>query len=251
MATLIKEFNFVSDTEDWVATTTEFTIDTGWYPPHRNDGNSGPTNARSLPLQTLIGGCLKMTAKQNTSQSKNYWELTKTWEELGVPVGATVTAVQGDYLYKWDMGMGGAAVQTKYQNHAEFGAGDTNFGPFSLRDSGGSAIDTFSTEVYAIDRGAGYGAAYWKYYPTATAEYPLSYIPNGWGHKVGSSVSVPVPQQPSNTQVKFRIEQISPTTGAWTHGSEPMWVRMKTDYVVLTITYTPVTNNNYYQAFQS
>lgn len=58
-----------------------------------------------------------MTAKQNTSQSKNQWELLKSWEDLGVPSGSTVTNCQGDYLYKWDMGIGGAGCVNKYQNH--------------------------------------------------------------------------------------------------------------------------------------
>lgn len=245
MAILIKEFHFTSDTEDWVATTGELTIDTGWYPQHRSNGSIGIARKRILEPLLTMGGCLKMTAKQGTSQSKNYWELTKTWEELGVPVGAIVTNVQGDYLYKWDLAVSGA--QAKYQNHAEFASGDTNFGPFTLRDSGGTVIDTFSTEVYAIDRGTSFGAVYWKFYPTATAEYPLSYIPNGWGHKVGSNIVVDVANQPSATQVKFRLDQISPPTALWTHGNEPLWVRMKTDYVVLTITYTiPSTGGSKY-----
>lgn len=246
MATLIKSYEFVSDVEDWVATTSEATIDTGWYPPHRSDGHSGlnpdysGADIRTGPLQTLIGGCLKMTAKQNTAQSANFWELTKTWEELGVPVGATVTNVQGDYLYKWDMGIGGAGSQPKYQNHAEFGGGDTQFGDFELRDSSGTTIiDTFSTYLNGLDRGPGYGGTYYKFFPTATAEYPLSYIPNGWGYQIGINISVPVPYQSSNTQVKFRLNNISPTTAAWGGpGTEPMWVRMKNDHIVFIITYT-------------
>ena len=241
MATIIKEFNFVADDEGWLANTSEATIDTGWFPPHGGHGHIGLSAYKPNPLLGLVGGCFKFTAKQNTSQSKNYMLIAKTWEDLGVPAGSIVTNVQGDYRYKWDLDYSGTLV--KNINHAEFGGGDTNFGPFELLDDTNNVIDTFSGQYYAIDRGAGYSAPYWKNYPTGGPVYPITYSDPGWGDAIGVNLSVPVAQQPSNSTLFFKIHNITPSTAAWTHGDYMMWVRLKIDHIVLTITYeVPITS---------
>lgn len=118
----VTQFSFNSALEDWAFTasgTASGTRDTTEDSP--NDTNSG-----TGVLQTRTAG-----KNQNTTGS--YWEWGDgilTWEDLGVPAGATVTAVDLDYDWKC----------------SEFDTGKTNtVGPATLRDSAGTLTDTFSS----------------------------------------------------------------------------------------------------------
>jgi len=83
-----------------------------------NDSNAGNGN-----LQAQRDG-------RNRTDGTPYWEWSGTWEDLGVPSGSTVTAVNLDYDWKCSVYSTGAS---------------STYGPAELRDSGGSLLATIST----------------------------------------------------------------------------------------------------------
>lgn len=159
MATLTKKFHFLTDTESWTGTT-ETDVFFGWYRTRLGGRRANRTNP---PISTY-GGSTRFFQRGAVGPTDNYAEWTGTWEDLGVPAGSTITAVNANYLYRWYMrSRSGHSIKSI----AAFAGTDTWIGPFELRNSGGSLIDTWSTEKYAITRPQSLigGDFYWPAYP--------------------------------------------------------------------------------------
>jgi len=126
MSEVTKNFSFNSTLENWIFTPSNSAVGTR----DTTEDSSNDPNAGTGVLQNRTTG-----KNQNTAGS--YWEWgdgsTLTWESLGVPAGATVTAVNLDYDWKV----------------SEFNTGKTNsVGPAELRDSGGTGLTgTFSVAL--------------------------------------------------------------------------------------------------------
>jgi hypothetical protein len=247
LTALVKTFHFTSDTEGWIATTSEPAGDTGFYPgviaswraPHKGQSVAKHYSTRndSDPLKTQ-GGCLRMTARSHeTPASENYWEWSGTFEDLGVPAGATISAVEAEYLYRVI-----CFESLRNLSGAIFGAMAVGSGPFELRKSDGTLVDTFSNRVHAPARN-NEGDGMWRrwpvsdaspYDPPAFTEYPIPEIPPSWGRATSASVAVPSEIQASSSSVKFRLRNCLPETAAGVN----QWVRLKQDHVVITVTYS-------------
>lgn len=183
MATLTKQFNYNTDLESWSATVGGATSlvmgrDT-------TEDSSNDTNAGTGVMQARRTG-------KNVTDGTPYWEWAGTWEDLGVPAGATVTAVDLDYDSKC----------------SEYTTGATStVGPSELRDSGGSLRSTFR----AADN------------VSATS---------AWVTRDGSASGI---IDASNTTIRLRVG-VNPKTG----NSSSAAVTLRLDWVVVTVTYTPV-----------
>lgn len=119
---MIKTFSFNSTAENWTATVSgatslSLTRDTTASSDADNDSNAGDGT-----LQARRTG-------RNLTDGDAYWEWAGTWEDLGVPAGATVT--QCDLDYDWSC--------PEYTT----GASTSSYGPSELRDSGGTLRRTF------------------------------------------------------------------------------------------------------------
>jgi len=198
MAEEIKIYHFTSNNEEdgWVAHTEDDGIMTGWYLRSKNYSQDYPPN-------TTYGGSLRMTATGAViSATENYWDLTVTWENLGVPEGMIVTNVKLDYLYRWICKGSGSGNNST----VEFADDEAGTGPAELRNSDGILQDTFSGRIYCIDRTAG---DQWMHYPEDPnypydgapehTAYPIPEIPPSWGQAEGDTLSVPEAMQSSDT----------------------------------------------------
>jgi hypothetical protein len=78
--------------------------------------------------------CPQLDTAGKNKTSANYWEWSGTWEDLGVPAGATVQEV--NLAYYW-----------KCLTYTTGATGSTATGPAELRDSAGTLRNTFSTSL--------------------------------------------------------------------------------------------------------
>lgn len=162
MATVTKTFAFATTAEGFVAT---------------------PGTSVTLSYDGATGnpaGALKSTLATKSRTGASYWEWSGTWEALGVPTGAIVTAVA----------LGGASVRcTQFTS-----ATSAKNGPYELRDSAGTLLGTLWAGR------------------TATA------VDAAWvAVAAQASLAVPAAQRPSNTTVRIRLNStlVTPnTTGA-------------------------------------
>ena len=232
MATTITKtyhFNVTKDTDGWVATKGHANIQAA----HR--GRQWNNHALADPVKS-IRGAIRMTVPQDTPTTENYWELTKTWEQLGVPSGKIVTTVNLSYLYRWyakrQRNINSGPVSSTQFTNVQCGSG-----PATFRNSGGTLLDTFSSRVYAIARTA---LNLWGYYPAGPV--PGSHInPSlmpGWGVSSGSPISISSTYQPAATTVKFRIGNLLPAAALAV--SDPTWIRYQTDGITIEMTYEDV-----------
>lgn len=245
MSTVVKKFNFVTDTEGWVGHVQDSQVVAEWRKPYRKYvGENSSVNRLLNPPLSLMGGCLKTIARCFTSiATENWWELTASWEELGVPVGATVTSVTAEYLYRWDQ-RGKASTHDSLQ---VWGEEEIGAGPFELRKNDESLIGTFSERQYGPNRELVDGVPSWWAWPEGKppnpdnplrTEYPISEIPNSWLREMGEDVNVPLELQSSNSIVKFRLKNLLPPAPARGESWRKYYVRFKNDRVVITVTYT-------------
>jgi hypothetical protein len=121
VATVTKLFAFAASAEGFVAT---------------QGANS------TLTWDSTTGnpaGALKARITGRSKSNANWWAYTGTWESLGVPVGATVTAIR---------------VSAAYTRCTEYTTGaSSTIGPYELRDNGGVLQATLWTgrTVTAVD----------------------------------------------------------------------------------------------------
>jgi len=124
-------------------------------------------------------GSLKSRILGKTKSNSNYWEWTGTWEALGVPAGATVTAIRVN------------AASTRCMEYT--GGASSSIGPYTLRDSGG-------TQQASLWAGR-----------TVTA------TDSGWVDVSAlADQSVPSAMQASNTSVKLRLANALATSSSST-----------------------------------
>ena len=109
-----KTFTFTSGIETWTATT----------------ASDGTCSGSSIDASRITSGGNPGQALQITTSSSgidtacnSYWEWSGTWEDLGVPINTTVTAVKGGY----DFATPTASIDS------------WKSGPFELRDNSGAA----------------------------------------------------------------------------------------------------------------
>ena len=245
MATRQKTFNFTADEEGWIAYPANANIFMAWLKPRTTYTYAAGDKSANDPIKTL-GGCLRTTASRNNDEvdATSYWELTCNWEALGVPGGGVVTEVNLGYCYKWDLGVTGGGTA---RSNAVISAGSTASGRAIILDNADTEIGEFSGEVPCIPRS---GPSDWNAYPRGyTSDTVLNGYgrPNGWGWAEGTPVSVPSELQASDSTIKFRIHSRMPHTNA----ADKSFVRLKQDFVQITVTYVGVEPNTSYMVYES
>lgn len=235
MATTIKTFHFISDTEGWQPVGNSNYLVMDWYPPHRGFGrNSRHQRTRSEGFLATVGGCLKTTNSYNQPSAETYWQWVGSFEDLGVPSGQTVKSIKGEYLYRWFLKTRGKKENTTFGNN------EAGTGPFEIRDNNDNLIGVFSDRIYSIARTED---NLWKAYPQDPnyphdpphrTAYPLSDTPPSWGLAEGQTINLNLP---SNTVIKLRLKVLSPATGP----NRRQRVRLKQDRIRLTINHEETT----------
>ena len=184
-----KTYSFPSDTESWSATAC---------------GAAGATCIWQSGAGSPANGSLEEPETRKNKGGTWTWQLSGiTWENIGVPSGATVTAVDGSYNHTM-------ATCTDCNT-----TGSNTSGTLSIRDSGDTAT-------------------------VATLETAVSYTgAAGWASRNASGAqSIGASYQASNTAVIIRLSgsiQTNNVTGAQ--------AVIRQDEISLTITYTPASNN--------
>ncbi len=139
---VVKSFSFNTDLENWAfnaggGTSLASSRDT-------TEDSPNDTNAGTGVLQSRRTG-------KNIKDGVPYWEWgngTLTWEDVGVPVGATVTSVDLDYDWKCSEYTTGANTSSTGPAELRSADGTTIRGTFSL-------VETFgATSVWATKNGS-------------------------------------------------------------------------------------------------
>lgn len=184
MATVTKTFAFAADAEGFV-------------------GTAGASTVTSYDAATgNPAGALSTRTTTRNVAATSYWEWSGTWEDIGVPVGSTVTAVR---------------VDAGYTRCTEFTkATSAGLGPYELRDSAGTLIGTLWAGRTATASDAGWVAI-----------------------AAQSDLAVPTAQGPSGTTIRLRLADALTTSNATGTGHA---ITTYDDQVALVITYTAGTS---------
>lgn len=232
MPVTTKTFHFTSNAEGWTPVISSSNVIYGQRNLNKNRGFS-----RNLPPVSTIAGALYMTARRNNVSGQNYWELSTTWEALGVPTGHTITTVKLDYLFRWEGKNTG--IKPIYWSSAEFSGSNAKAGPAELWDADGSdIIGTFSTSSNCIDRT--FNDLWYSYPAGAQAAHPIEQIPM-WKKADGQFIDVSQPANssvdstPSNSNIVFRVRNTLPTLPDHIYNVSSQWIRFKNDTIVITI----------------
>lgn len=200
-----------------------------WYPPHKNRNRIGDGGIASKqifnPLHTM-GGCLRTSARKTTDGGDSYWNWSGSWEDLGIPAGATVTEVVADYI--WRVVLFGRKASR--DSTVKYGPDEVQSGKFEFWDDA-SFIDNFSEADSAPSNSGGE----YRMWPDAMGDHEVSPTMAGWRQVAGSAIAVPGPQQASNSSIQFRLHSKLPSLKDELNN----WIRIKQDYIVVTMTYTP------------
>ncbi len=224
MTTNTQLFDFQTDVQGWVA-----------YPQF-GQGYANQPRMRwarrhhpKLRNDPWLGGALWTSTRRLDPSSLNYWELTTTFENLGVPAGAIVTEVVGAYIYRYT-----TRSMNKQYSGLVMSAGDAQSGPFQLRSGDGTLIGTFSGAINCPAR-TGYGD--WKSYPEGYASDPIvtDGCPPSWEDVGGFPVSV---SMPSDAAIKLRLYNKMPPNVWYPTGGDTQFLRHKSDRISITLTYT-------------
>jgi hypothetical protein len=236
MGTLIKKFNFKSDTEGWAF----HCMGPGYAksrwkrprPTYRSYSGLG------FDFVGLGGGSLSSSVANGSGGdvANNYWEWSGLWSDLGVPSGARIISVDAAYSYRW-MCTGSRSGSNPKQikvSSIVLSAGDAKTGPFELRDNSGILIDTFSD---AVDCPARTGWTDWGKWPLPNQDNPAQEVPSTWAQPAHSSILVPSNHQTSGSQIKLRLNNILPQAPNNDPGISFYYIALKNDNIVLTIEY--------------
>lgn len=181
MTTVTKTFAFLSNSESFSGVSGGSGVTMDWY---ASDGNPA--------------GCLRSALTSNSLTRVNYWEWVGTWEDLGVPSGATVTYARLN------------SGNWKCSNYSRAGSGNTA-GPYKIYSN-----DATPVQIAQIWAGASVsGTTSWQ---TISAQSDQA---------IGSSY------QASSTTVRIRLYDTHVTSV----GAGPN-VTLLDDQVSLVITYT-------------
>lgn len=111
MATLTRTFTFATNAEGFTANPA---------------APSGTSHTYSSSVGNPAGSLQTRTTGRNRSRTMSWWDWTGTWQQLGVPAGSTVTAIQ----------LTGAQTRC-----SEYNVGAASIiGPYELRDGGGGTL---------------------------------------------------------------------------------------------------------------
>ena len=245
MITTVKTFNFNPNPDGWVSVIGATNISA--YHRVRDASRHSPGGPRGDAPTSVFAGALIMSARRNNIKGQNYWELTTTWENLGVPAGHTINTVKLDYLFRWEAKNHGSGKPI-WKSSAEFTGSDVIAGPAEIFDADEDIINTFSTGSNCIDRTI---ADLWNAYPSGTQIYyqPISQLPM-WKEAIGTEIDVSTPvnstldSTPSNSTVKFRIKNTLPTLPDHDFNVATQWLRLKNDAITITITSFPPESNS-------
>lgn len=194
MATVTKQFNFGTfagglDAQGWVFNAGGGTgLTSGIVSLSGGGGGDSPNDPETGEFAFQV-----QRSGKSLTNGTPYIEWSGTYEDLGVPAGATVTAIDLDYDWRCSQYTTGASSTT---------------GPAELRDSAATLRGTFSTSLAF----------------TATTS---------WATRGGTNLTGLT--DASATSIKLRIGT-KPNTGSSTSAA----VLLYTDWVVVTVTYTPV-----------
>ncbi len=159
MAVVTKKFSFNVDLENWA-----FTIGGATGMAGTRDTTEDATN----DINAGTGVIQARRTGKNLTNGTSYWEWgngTLTWEDLGVPAGCTVTAVNLDFDWKC----------SEYTT----GANTSSYGPAELRNSTGATV----TGTFSVS--ATFGAT------------------SAWATRAGTQITGL--SQASNTAIRLRI----------------------------------------------
>lgn len=238
MATLTKEFHFTADAESWIPNPGEPGIDQAWFHPHKKTigGLNNRGHLAAPPLQTM-GGCLRTTVRQNTNATTSNWYWYGNWEDLGVPAGQVISTVKADYIWRVDLHGTKPSRLSLAAWLSSKGNPALASGPFEFLDGDNFFIAEFSGLDAAPDRPdfTTFPADYYKAYPVGSGADGVSFMPRSWQFVEGAELEVPGPISASNNAFGMLLWAKTPATLV---GNE-MWIRLKQDYVKLTISYAP------------
>lgn len=226
---------FLNDAQDWVLTPGSDYVAGGWFRRHALPEDTRRPNP---PARSITGSLRATMRKGSPSSVESYWELTKTWEEMGVPKGSIISSVSLDYNYRWQ-----CQANSKHKasaNDASFSGPDLAVGPVTIRNSGGTSLGTISTRKVSKDRTPSEGDA-WKCDPDGVNNGSGIVDTNGWYTSTGTPVAIAHPNATSNKQVKLRIGLLHPSLPIVVPGNN-YWVRNKIDKVVITIQHSQGTS---------
>ena len=218
MATLEKIFRFEQSEENW-SPTTSGSAAMWWRRRHHAKPRNNP----------WLGGCLYTSSRRGDGQTDNYWELSATAEDLGVPSGAIVTSVNTDYIYRFT-----TRNMNKTGNQLTMVAGAAKSGPFNIYDSFGTLLGTSSV---AQNCGARSGYGDWVGWPLGYASDAIQDIPTSWGRATGSAVALTGANQSSNAILKYRIYNRLPPNANYVQNEPKNFLGHKTDRVAITFTF--------------
>ena len=198
---------------------------------------------RALAPASTLAGSLRMTAKcSNAYTGNNYWELVTTWEDLGVPTGSTITTVKLDYLFRWEARNSGYNLKPIFKSSLEISGPSAKAGPAELWDVDSDLIGTFSTSSNCIDRTN--DGNLWNAFPDGIqTAHPIQQTPM-WKDAPGQYVNVATPlnastnSTPSNSTIRFRLNNQLPSTPDLVYNVATNWLRFKNDAVTITMNYT-------------
>lgn len=133
----------------------------------------------------------------------------------------TTTSVKGD--------KGADSISVVEYAPSEAVNGPLASGPFELV-LGGTPVAMFSDLDYAPARASGGSLVY----PSSGGDNSVAFISPGWQRVNGLNLAVDPAYQSSSSTVGFRLSTLTPITA----DDVRSWIKIKQDYVVLTITYT-------------
>ncbi len=197
MRTITKVFQFNSwpNVEGWV--------------PHTQAGSyllvgyhQGKARARrNNPPASNLRGCVRMTARQSTISSSNYWEWTGSWQDLGIDAGANVMSASMDYIFRWETHAPGGLSTSNKNSSVTFANTASWSGPSEF--TGSTFKFVFQTSSYCIARTVG---NMWVKYPVANpGNDPLIKNSPAWGLSVGHVLGLSGSVTASSSQVAFKI----------------------------------------------
>ena len=108
-------------------------INMAWKKNSKSSGADIYYPKNNPPISEFRGKLTTTALGGNPNNSINYWEKTNTWENWGIPAGATVKSCTASYIYKWVLTKNS---RRSYGNNLQIiGNGDFQTGPFVLTDN--------------------------------------------------------------------------------------------------------------------
>jgi hypothetical protein len=228
MRTITKTFQFATpgNLEQWVPHTQN---GGNLIAGHHRGKNRG--TRRNNPPASNLRGCVRMTAKQSSISSSNYWEWTGSWENLGIDPGANVLSASMDYMFRWEAYAPGGTNTSNKVSSVTFANTASWSGPSEF--TGSSFKFVFQTSSFCIARTAG---NLWNKYPVGSpGNDPLSINTPAWGHSYGKVLGLSGSVTASNTQLSFKIWNHLPKMPAIGGGSPSYFLRHKNDAITITM----------------